>query len=234
MSKQFWLSGALLLFFVGGVAAQTPAADHPHAGHHMGDQGDGAFHHRFEDAEKWAKQFDNPEREAWQKPDRVIDALKLPATALVADIGAGTGYFSVRLAKRVPQGKVFATDIEPDMVRYLGERARREGLANLVPVQSSADNANLPEPVDLILFVDAYHHIGNRADYFARLRASLKPGGLLALVDFRMESPQGPPPIHRIPFEKAVAELKAAGYTLVGSHDFLPRQYFALFAKSAQ
>jgi cyclopropane fatty-acyl-phospholipid synthase-like methyltransferase len=94
----------------------------------MNGPSDGAFHHRFEDAEKWAKEFDNPERDAWQKPEEILDALHLQRTSLVADIGAGTGYFSVWIAKRIPEGKIFAADIEPDMVRYLGERARLEHL----------------------------------------------------------------------------------------------------------
>ena len=98
----------------------------------------------------------------------------------MADIGAGTGYFAVRIAKRVSQGKVLAADVEPDMVRYLGERAAREHLTNIVPVQAGPDAANLPEPADLILVVDTYHHIGNRAEYFAKLQASLRPGGGLS------------------------------------------------------
>ena len=162
------------------------------------DGSDGAFHRRFDDAEKWAKEFDKPERDAWQKPDEVVDALHLDRASSVADVGAGTGYFAARIAKRIPDGKVFAADVEPDMVRYLGERAGREHLANLVPVQASADASNLPEPVDLILVVDTYHHIGHRIAYFAKLKSSLRPGGRLAIIDFKADSPIGPPVEHRI------------------------------------
>ena len=237
--------------FMGGAAAlaQAPAEqkmdhggmnhggmDHGAMGDHkMGDHkamGDGGYHHRFEDAEKWAKQFDKPDRDAWQKPDQVLDALKLAPNASVADIGAGTGYFSVRIARRVPQGKVFSADIEKDMVRYLGERAKKEGLANIAPVQASPESANLPEPVDVILLVDAYHHIGNRVDYFKKLQGSLKPGGKLVIIDFRMENTDGPPKEHRVSIEKATEELKSAGYSLVETQDFLPRQYLAVFKKS--
>ena len=151
----------------------------------------------------------------------------------MADVGAGTGYFSVRIAKRIPEGKVFAADVEPDMVRYLGERAQREHVANLVPVQASADAANLPEPVDLILVVDTYHHIGNRIPYFAKLKSSLRPGGRLAIIDFKADSPIGPPVEHRIPPEKVTEELAAAGYALAESQDFLPRQYFLVFRARA-
>jgi len=203
--------------------------DMPHDHGHMGDQSDGAFHRRFDGAEKWAKDFDNPERDAWQKPEEILDALHLPPDAVVADLGAGTGYFTVRLAKRLPQGKVLAADVETDMVRYLGERAKRESVTGVVPVQSAADDANLPEPADLILVVDTYHHIGHRRHYFAKLRASLRPGGRLAIVDFKADSPNGPPPEHRIPPERVIEELGAAGYSLVEDHKFLSRQYFLVF-----
>ncbi len=200
-----------------------------HHGHHMDGSSDGAFHRRFDEAEKWAKEFDKPERDEWQKPDEVIQALGLDDISSVADIGAGTGYFAARIAKRLPEAKVFAADVEPDMVRYLKDRAQREGRANLLPVQASADAANLPEPVDLILIVDTYHHIGHRIPYFTKLKSSLRPGGRLAIIDFKVDSPIGPPVEHRIPPGKVIHELAAAGFTLAESHDFLPRQYFLVF-----
>jgi SAM-dependent methyltransferase len=200
-----------------------------HHGHHMDGSSDGAFHRSFDDAEKWAKEFDKPERDAWQKPEEVVDALHLDRASSVADVGAGTGYFSMKIAKRIPEGKLFAADVEPDMVRYLGERAQREHVANLAPVQANADAANLPEPVDLILVVDTYHHIGNRIPYFAKLKSALRPGGRLAIIDFKAVSPIGPPVEHRILPEKVTEELAAAGYKLEESHDFLPRQYFLVF-----
>lgn len=206
---------------------------HQMMGDHMGKSGDGAYHHRFDDAEKWAKQFDKPERDVWQKPDQVIDALRLPKNATVADVGAGTGYFSARIAKKIPEGRIYSADIEPDMVRYLGERAKKDGLTNLLPVQASATSPNLPEPVDLIMYVDAYHHVGNRVEYYSKLRTSLKPDGRLVIIDFRADTPDGPPKEHRVALEKSTEELKTAGYTLVETFDFLPRQYFAVFKKSA-
>ena len=201
------------------------AADNPH-------QHSGGFHHSFSQAEVWAKEFDDPSRDAWQKPDQVLDALTLDRKALVADIGAGTGYFSVRLAKRVPEGKVFAIDVEPDMLRYLSERAHREHLNNVFPVVANQEGPNIPESVDVIMVVDTYHHIDDRLAYFARLKKSLRPQGRLAIVDFKPDSPEGPPPEHRIPAEKVTEELKAAGYSLVAAHSFLPRQYFLVFTAS--
>jgi SAM-dependent methyltransferase len=119
------------------------------------------------------------------------------------------------------------------MLRYLRERAHREHLSVLVPVLASAETPNLPEPVDLILVVDTYHHIDNRVAYFAKARESLRPNGRLAIVDFKPESPIGPPAEHRIPPDKVTAELDAAGYSLVATHPFLPRQYFLVFQAKA-
>jgi cyclopropane fatty-acyl-phospholipid synthase-like methyltransferase len=203
--------------------------EHNDRGNHT--KSDGAFHRRFQDAEKWAKEFDDPERDTWQKPQEILDALHLEQTSTLADVGAGTGYFSVRIAKRIPQAKIFAADVEPDMVRYLGERAQHEHLTNLVAVQASADAVNLPEPVEIILLVDTYHHIGNRIEYFARLKSSLRHAGRLAIVDFKADSPSGPPAQHRVLPERVTQELNAAGYSLIESFGFLPRQYFLIFQK---
>jgi predicted methyltransferase len=189
--------------------------------------------HSFGDAEKWAHVFDDPERDAWQKPHQVIEALALKPDAVVADLGAGTGYFAARLANMLPKGTVYAVDVEPEMVKYLGERAKREGLKNLEPVAASADDARLPVKVDLILLVDVYHHIENRDRYFRRVAASLKPGGRVAVIDFRLDSPEGPPKAARIAPGQVKAELAAAGYALQGEHGFLPRQYFLVFQPRA-
>lgn len=212
---------------LGGVLAQT-TPDSPR--HYMHGQG---YQHSFKDAEKWAKAFDDPTRDVWQKPDEVLNALHLQRTDHVADLGAGTGYFSVRIAKLVPEGKLFSVDIEPEMLRHLRERAHHENLSVLVPILASAESANLPEPVNVILVVDTYHHIDNRIAYFSKLKASLLPNGRLAVVDFKADSPEGPPPEHRIPPEKITAELEAAGYTLVATYPFLPRQYFLVYQAKA-
>jgi SAM-dependent methyltransferase len=185
--------------------------------------------HSFGDAEKWSHVFDDPERDAWQKPHAVIEALALKPDTAVADVGAGTGYFAARLANMLPKGIVYAVDLEPDMVRYLGERAKREGLANLKPVQAAAGDARLPEKVDLVLLVDVYHHIEARERYFRRLSASLRPGARVAVIDFRLDSPEGPPKAARIAPEQVKAELARAGYALAEEHGFLQRQYFLIF-----
>ena len=217
---------AIILFSSAAGYSSDQPAEHMRSGEHQTDQG---YHHSFGQAGVWAKKFDDPSRDAWQKPEQILDALNLGPTARVADLGAGTGYFSVRIAKRLPEGKVFAIDIEPEMLRYLSERARREHLSTVIPVVANEETPNIPEPVDLILVVDTYHHIDDRIAYFNRLRKSLNPGGRLAIVDFKMESPEGPPPEHRVSAEKVTEELKAAGYSLVAAQSFLPRQYFLVF-----
>jgi cyclopropane fatty-acyl-phospholipid synthase-like methyltransferase len=208
------LLAAVVLLLAVSAAAQAP---HPHA------------QHRFTGAERWAHVFDDPKRDAWQKPHEVIQALALKPDAVVADIGAGTGYFSVRLATMLPAGRVYGVDVEPDMVKYLAERAQREKRDNIVAIAAAPDDPRLPEKTDLILMVDVYHHIGERERYFRRLHAALKPGGRVAIIDFRMDSPEGPPRAARVPPERVIAELKSAGYALDRQHGFLPNQYFLVF-----
>ena len=188
--------------------------------------------HSFGDAQKWSKVFDDPQRDAWQKPHEVITALALKPDAITADIGAGTGYFAVRLAHMVPQGRVYAVDTEPDMVRHLAERAKRNGLKNLSAVRTKPDDPGLPEKADLVLFVDVYHHIDARERYFRKLADSLKPGGRIAIIDFHLDSPVGPPKAVRIPADRVKTELKAAGYVVAQEHGFLPNQYFIVFTPS--
>lgn len=194
-------------------------------------QSPSAHQHRFRDAERWTQVFDDPQRDVWQKPDEVLRALALPPDALVADLGAGTGYFAVRLAKLLPAGRVYAVDIEPDMVRYLAERAQRENLANLTAVQGTPDDPKLPGKVDLVLLVDVYHHVDERERYFRRLGDHLRPSGRIAVIDFRPDSPMGPPRSARIAAERVKDELKRAGYALAQTHDFLPNQYFLVFER---
>jgi cyclopropane fatty-acyl-phospholipid synthase-like methyltransferase len=196
------------------------------SGHHGG-----GMPHRFENAEEWAKRFEEPERDAWQKPDEVVAALALAPEAKVADIGSATGYFAVRLARAVPAGRVYGVDVEPDMARYLGERAKREGLTNLEAVLGEPGDAKLPEAVDVALIVDTYHHIGEREAWLRRLGEKLRPEGRVVIIDFRLESPKGPPTRHKLSAEQVRGELEAAGYRLTRTHDFLPDQYFLEFQR---
>ena len=207
ITSSFWL------VLAGPAAAQSP---HTHQ-------------HSFGDAEQWSHIFDDPKRDAWQKPHEVIQALALKPDAIIADIGSGTGYFSARFANMVPKGRVYGVDTEPDMVKYLAERAKREGLKNVSAVAGAPNDPRLPEKVDLVVLVDVYHHIDDRERYFRKLEGSLKPGGRVAVIDFRMDSPDGPPKSARVAPDRVKAEFKNAGYQLQAEHAFLPKQYFLVF-----
>jgi ubiquinone/menaquinone biosynthesis C-methylase UbiE len=189
----------------------------------------GHMEHRFDDPERYAKSFDDPARDQWQMPERVIEALGLKAGESIADIGAGTGYFSVRLAKAVPTATVYAVDIEPSMLAHIRKRAEAERLKNIVAVQAAAGGANLPQPVDIVLIVNTYHHLPNRVAYFEGLKKSLQPSARVAIVDFRKDAPGGPPVEFRLTAEQIEGELRDAGYRLDARHDFLPRQHFLVF-----
>ncbi|MCP4247974.1 MAG: class I SAM-dependent methyltransferase [bacterium] len=224
----------LLSVAVGAGCSQSPSAGPGHQTH--GDRGhhrhnpDGV-HKRFDDAEKWAQRFESPDRDARQKPDHVVAVLDLPKNALVADIGSATGYFPVRFARAVPQGWVYGLDIEGDMVRYLNERARREGLTNLTSMQADADDPHIPKPVDLIFLCNTYHHIGQRVNYFRSRLADLRPGGRLVVVDYKPgDLPYGPPADHKVPPDQVVEELNEAGYRLIAQDDGLEWQFFYIFA----
>jgi ubiquinone/menaquinone biosynthesis C-methylase UbiE len=164
----------------GVVLAAALATAEPPAGH------DATVHHSFDDVQQWASVFDDPGRDAWQKPSVVVEKLGLHPGMRVADLGAGTGYFSRYLAQVVaPGGTVFAVDTEPKLVAYLRDRAERERTDNVVPVLASADNPRLPEKgIDLVLIVDTYHHLDDRLAYLRRLGRVLAPGGHVAVIDW--------------------------------------------------
>ena len=211
-----------VLIALSGLLPATVAAQSPHT-----------HEHSFSGAEKWAHVFDDPKRDAWQKPHEVIAALDLQPDAVIADIGSGTGYFAVRLGNMVPKGRVYGVDVEPDMVKYLAERAKREKRGNVFAVTGTPSDPRLPEKADVVLLVDVYHHIEDRERYFRNLGTSLKPGGRIAIIDFRMDSPEGPPKAARIAPEKVIAELENAGYEVTTQHDFLPNQYFLVFRQDS-
>ncbi len=225
------------------AAPQEPGESRPPAGHsehreHMrehGQRGHGmqapTSHHRFTDAKRWAKVFESPKRDAWQRGDAVVAALQLKPDSRVADIGAGTGYFAVRFARVARAGVVYAVDVEPNMVRWVQKRAARERLENLVGVVGTATSPKLPGAVDLLFVCNTYHHIGERSSYFARLHRKLNKGGRLVVIDFKMgDLPVGPPDAHKIAPERIVAELDAAGFALASRDDTtLPYQHLLTF-----
>ena len=216
---------ATAILFAALQAAPSPAehADHAH---------DATVRHAFDDVEKWVKVFDDPERDAWQNPKAVIEKLGISAGMTVADLGAGTGYFSVRLARAVgAQGRVLAIDVEPKLVDYMKERAKKEQLVQMVPRLTSPNDPGLPaRGVDLVLIVDTWHHIDDRVNYLAKLAAGLKVGGRVSVVDFKKgDFPVGPPDAHKLAPEAVVDEFRSAGWKMVTRWEELPYQYVLVF-----
>jgi ubiquinone/menaquinone biosynthesis C-methylase UbiE len=215
------------LMACGGEHASTRTAAQPVEGHSHG-QDHGAHHHRFDDAAKWAKVFDDPARDEWQKPARVVEVMAISPGMTVADVGAGTGYFEPHLARAVgPSGKVIAEDVEPDMVRWLADRARRESLGNVEALLGTNDDPKLPAgSVDRVLVVDTWHHIEDRPAFAKKLTTALKPKGAVFVVDFTADSPHGPPQHARLAPEAVASDLAAAGLEASVLKDAgLPNQY---------
>jgi ubiquinone/menaquinone biosynthesis C-methylase UbiE len=175
-----------------------------------------------------------PDRAGWQKPEQVLDSLGLRPGQVVCDIGAGTGYFALRAAKRVgDKGRVFAVDVEPKILDVLRGKLEKTGVRNVTPVLAiAADPLLPPRSCDLVLIVDAYHHFPDRPRYLARLAGLLAPGGRLANVDWhRMKTDFGPELEHRVAREDFLADAAKAGLRLVAEPKFLPHQYFLVLAR---
>lgn len=190
------------------------------------------FHHGFSDVTHWAQVFESPQRTKWQKPTKVVNALKLKPGEIVIDIGAGTGYFTRRFAKAVaPSGEALGLDIEPAMIDYMKADAKKQGMKNYHARLVKADDPELaPHSADVVFFCDTLHHVDDRVAYFRKLSLALKPGGRVIVIDFdKKPLPVGPPPEHKLTREEVVAEFNTAGYRLARDHDFLPYQYFLEF-----
>ena len=197
---------------------------HGHGPHGHGEHGD---HHDFSDVSRFAAIFDDPERDTWQQPAEVVRLLAIEPGMVVADLGAGTGYFLPHLATAVgPSGRVLALDVEPNMVAHMRERAQEAELPNVEPRVVAPDDPSLePRSTDRVLIVDTWHHIAARETYAGRLREALRPGGFVLVVDFTRESPHGPPPAMRLDAETVSAELRRAGLEVEILEETLPYQY---------
>ena len=187
---------------------------------------------RMEKLEGYLAMLERPDRNEFQKPDQVMAALALKNGERVADIGAGSGYFTIPVAKAVgPEGVVWALDIEPFMVDTVEKRARESKLKNVKPMLVEKDDPKLPPGgVDTILMVDTYHYVRNRSEYAKKLRAGLAPGGRVVIIDYIPKPwevrPWGPLPHQQFPRETVDAEMAAAGLKPAKIHDFLTEQYF--------
>ncbi len=173
-------------------------------------------------------------REQEEQPEAMLDALKIPKGATVADVGAGVGYTSLRLSKRVgPTGTVYATDVQPEMLRMLRANAGQAGAANIKPVLATLKETKLPDAaIDLILMVDVYHECPDPEAILKGLRKALKPGGRLVLVEFRAEDPDVPiKPEHKMTLAQARREVEPQGFSFKTSFEELPWQHVIVFEK---
>jgi SAM-dependent methyltransferase len=205
------------------VLAQSPGV-HPLSGRQfagvMGYQG--------------AAWLDREERDVEEAPDRALDAIGIAKGSTVADVGAGSGYMTMRMARRVgPEGRVFATDIQPQMLAMLRERLQKERITNVTPVQGAVDDPRLPaDTLDLILLVDVYHEFSQPQQMLRGMRAALKPGGRLVLLEYKKEDPSIPIRLeHKMTVAEAKLEVEAEGFRLARVGNELPRQHILVFEK---
>ncbi len=208
-----------------GLAAQQPPGVHPVSGRRyapvMGYQG--------------APWLERSEREDEEAPDIALNVLRIAKGSSVADIGAGSGYITVRLAARVgPTGRVYANDVQPQMLNILGRRLLDKKITNVTLIEGTFDDPKLPPAsVDLILMVDVYHEMSEPQAMLRHLRASLKPGGRLVLLEYRKEDPMVPiKPEHKMSVAEAKMEVEAEGFTLSKVDEALPRQHILIFTLS--
>ncbi len=218
---------AALIWIVAATSAfaqAPPTGTHPVSGRRfapvMGYQG--------------ADWLDREERDIEEAPDKALDALSLTPGLTVADIGAGSGYMTVRMARRVgPTGRVFAEDIQPQMIDLLRQRLARERLENVTAVLGAIDDPKLPpDTIDLALLVDVYHEFSQPEKMLAGLRAAIKSGGRLVLLEYRKEDPSIPIRFeHKMSVAEAKAEVEASGFTLSKVDERLPRQHILIFTR---
>jgi tRNA A58 N-methylase Trm61 len=218
--------GCLLAFAAASAIALGFQGDHPVTGRKiagvMGVQG--------------ADWLNRPEREQEENPEGALDALTIRAGMVVADVGAGTGYMSLRLAKRVgPSGKIYANDIQPEMLRRLRENAAKAGITNIETVQGEEADPKLPAGrMDLVLLVDVYHEFSKPRQMIDKIREALKPDGRLVLLEYRKEDPNVPiREEHKMTVAEVKAELEPQGFVLSQVIETLPRQHILILTKTA-
>ncbi len=188
--------------------------------------------HLHSDPQSYIGALEDPKRDAYQKPQEVMMALGLKPGEVIADIGAGSGYFTFRLALHVgDKGKVYAVDVSPDMILHINRRAREMKTTNVVSILADPDDPLLPDgSVNRFFFCDSWHHIDNQTKYLSLMRRMLKPGGEIVMIDFhKKDLPVGPPMQMKIARDDLIKQMEANGFRLAKEHTFLPYQYFLVF-----
>ncbi|MFD2570021.1 class I SAM-dependent methyltransferase [Spirosoma soli] len=180
-----------------------------------------------------ASWLDRPEREQEERTDLLLQALNLKPTDVVADIGAGTGYFTFMMAPKVPKGKIVAVDIQPEMITYLNEGKAKHKVTNVQPVLGTESDPKLPaNSIDLAILIDAYHEFSYPQEMMKHIVAALKPGGRVALVEYRAEDPNVPiKELHKLSVAQATKEMKAVGLKLLNNDKRLPQQHIMFFGR---
>jgi len=177
--------------------------------------------------------LNRPSREREERPDAVVANMNLEADEVVADIGAGSGYFSFRIARQVPEGKVMAVDIQPEMLELIAARQAEDNVSNIERVLGEIDDPNLPpESIDAAIMVDAYHEFSHPHEMMAGIYQALRPGGRVFLLEYRGEDPSVPiRPLHKMTEEQVVREMSVFGLEWTDTLDFLPWQHMMIFTK---
>ena len=216
------LSCLSLLLASVSVHAQDAAKRDPHQMHEL-----------HNDPKSYIGALEDPKRDAYQKPHEVLTALNIKPGETIADIGAGSGYFSLKLVHFVgDKGKVYAVDVSPDMVRHLNRRIRETKTTNVVTILADNDDPLLADrSVNRFFICDVWHHVENQTKYLSLMKKMLKPGGEIVMIDFhKKELPFGPPMQMKIAREDVIKQMEVNGFRLSKEHTFLPYQYFLVFA----
>ena len=191
------------------------------------------MHELHNNPKSYISALEDPKRDAYQKPHEVLTALNIKPGEVIADIGAGSGYFTFRLSHHVgDKGKIYAVDVSPDMVRHVNRRIRETNATNVVTTLADNDDPLLADrSVNRFFICDVWHHVENQSKYLSLMKKMLKPGGEIVMIDFhKKELPFGPPMQMKIAREDLIKQMEANGFKLSKEHTFLPHQYFLVFA----
>jgi ubiquinone/menaquinone biosynthesis C-methylase UbiE len=237
LSKQSWCYWSATVLLAAAFTASGALADNDYVYGEATRDGTGKYYMGREIAQvmghRGADWLERNDREREEAPDVLVRNLGLSRMDIVADIGAGTGYFTFRLSAQVPDGTVFAVDIQEEMLDIIRDKMASAGVDNVIPVMGEIDDPRLPDGgVDLVLLVDAYHEFSHPREMMLGIYRALRPGGRVALIEYRLEDPEVPiKRLHKMSEEQAKAEMKAVGLEWVETKNFLPRQHFMVFQK---